>query len=158
MRIQVSLFTVLAVFVVLQGATILLTLFLASRGTGLVLDLFQELDEKLAGAIQKVLESGGLEGVQPVNPLQQAIAQMLIEIAGHAPVSINQLPVRPEQGSEDLAHNRLADALSAAKDHRRARLVPWPLHHLGKPSEEPAEVRLIALADIAQQVIPEDRP
>ena len=78
MRIQVSLFTVLAVFVVLQGATILLTLFLASRGTGLVLDLFQELDEKLAGAIQKELESGGLEGVQPVNPLQQAIAQMLI--------------------------------------------------------------------------------
>ena len=49
---EISLFAVLAVFVVLQGATILLTLFLASRGTGLVLDLFQELDEKLAGAIK----------------------------------------------------------------------------------------------------------
>ena len=75
---QVTLFTVLAVFVVLQGATILLTLFLASRGTGLVLDLFQELDEKLAGAIKNVVESGGLAGIEPVNPLQQAIAQMLI--------------------------------------------------------------------------------
>jgi hypothetical protein len=75
---QVSLFTVLAVFVVLQGATILLTLFLASRGTGLVLDLFQELDEKLAGAIKNVVESGSLAGIEPVNPLQQAIAQMLI--------------------------------------------------------------------------------
>tara|TARA_R100000655_G_scaffold104416_1_gene151630 strand:- start:836 stop:1135 length:300 start_codon:yes stop_codon:yes gene_type:complete len=78
MRIQVSLFTVLAVFVVLQGASILLTLFLASRGTGLVLELFQELDEKLAGAIKSVIESGGLQGMEPVNPLQQAIAQMLI--------------------------------------------------------------------------------
>ncbi len=78
MRIQVSLITVLAVFVVLQGLTILLTLFLASRGTGLVLDLFQELDEKLAGAIKSVIETGGLGGVEPVNPLQAAIAQMLI--------------------------------------------------------------------------------
>ena len=78
MRIQVSLFTVLAVFVVLQGATILLTLFLASRGTGLVLDLFQELDEKLAGAIKGIVETGALGGIEPVNPLQQAIAQMLI--------------------------------------------------------------------------------
>jgi hypothetical protein len=77
-RIQVSLFTVLAVFVVLQGATILLTLFLASRGTGLVLDLFQDLDEKLAGAIKGLVESGGIAGIEPVNPLQQAIAQMLI--------------------------------------------------------------------------------
>ena len=75
---EISLFVVLAVFVVLQGTTIILTLFLASRGTGLVLDLFQELDEKLAGAIQKVLETGGLPGLEPVNPLQQAIAQMLV--------------------------------------------------------------------------------
>ena len=54
------------------------TLLLASRGTGLVLDLFQELDEKLAGAIQKVLEGGGIAGIEPPNPLQQALAQMLI--------------------------------------------------------------------------------
>ena len=92
MRIQVSLFTVLAVFVVLQGATILLTLFLASRGTGLVLELFQELDEKLAGAIKNVVESAGLTGIEPVNPLQQAIAQMLIG-------KINQeLPQRDPNG------------------------------------------------------------
>lgn len=75
---EISLFAVLAVFVVLQGLTIALTLLLASRGTGLVLDLFQELDEKLAGAIQKVLEGGGIAGIEPPNPLQQAIAQMLI--------------------------------------------------------------------------------
>ena len=92
MRIQVSLITVLAVFVVLQGATILLTLFLASRGTGLVLDLFQELDEKLAGAIKNLVETGGLSGIEPVNPLQQAIAQMLIG-------KINQeLPQRDPNG------------------------------------------------------------
>ncbi len=92
LRIQVSLFTVLAVFVVLQGATILLTLFLASRGTGLVLELFQELDEKLAGAIKNVVESAGLTGIEPVNPLQQAIAQMLIG-------KINQeLPQRDPNG------------------------------------------------------------
>jgi hypothetical protein len=75
---EISLFAVLAVFVVLQGLTIALTLLLASRGTGLVLDLFQELDEKLAGAIQKVLEGGGIAGIEPPNPLQQALAQMLI--------------------------------------------------------------------------------
>lgn len=75
---QVTLFTVLAVFVVLQGTTILLTLFLASRGTGLVLDLFQELDEKLAGAIKNLVETGSLSGIEQVNPIQQAIAQMLI--------------------------------------------------------------------------------
>ena len=92
MRIQVSLITVLAVFVVLQGATILLTLFLASRGTGLILDLFQELDEKLAGAIKNLVETGGLAGIEPVNPLQQAIAQMLIG-------KINQeLPQRDPNG------------------------------------------------------------
>jgi hypothetical protein len=75
---EISLFAVLAVFVVLQGLTIALTLLLASRGTGLVLDLFQELDEKLAGAIQKVIEGGGIAGIEPPNPLQQALAQMLI--------------------------------------------------------------------------------
>lgn len=75
---ELSLLFVLAVFVVLQGITIALTLFLASRGTGLVLDLFQELDEKLAEAIKKVIETGGLGNFEPVNPLQQAIAQMLV--------------------------------------------------------------------------------
>ena len=75
---EISLFAVLAVFVVMQGATILLTLFLASSGTGLVLDLFQELDEKLAGAIKGLVESGGIAGFEPVNPIQQMIAQMMM--------------------------------------------------------------------------------
>ena len=66
--------TVLAV----QGANVLFMAFLASRFTGLILELFQELDEKLAGAIQKVIQEGGIEGIEPVNPLQAAIAQMLI--------------------------------------------------------------------------------
>ena len=75
---EISLFAVLAVFVVLQGATILITLFLASRGTGLVLDLFQELDEKLAGAIKGLVETGAVAGIEPVNPIQQMIAQMMM--------------------------------------------------------------------------------
>tara|TARA_Y100000996_G_scaffold411732_1_gene396427 strand:- start:502 stop:795 length:294 start_codon:yes stop_codon:yes gene_type:complete len=75
---EISLFAVLAVFVVLQGATILLTLFLASRGTGLVLDLFQDLDEKLAGAIKGLVETGGIAGIEPVNPIQQMIAQVMM--------------------------------------------------------------------------------
>ena len=75
---EITLFSLLAVFLVAQGLLGLLILFLAARGTGLVLDLFQELDEKLAGAIQKLLE-GGFEGLpEPVNPIQAAIAQMLI--------------------------------------------------------------------------------
>ena len=75
---EITLFHLLFVYLVGQGMVGLLILFLAARGTGLVLDLFQELDEKLAGAIQKLLE-GGIEGLpEPVNPIQAAIAQMLI--------------------------------------------------------------------------------
>ncbi len=66
--------TVLAV----QGVNLLFMAFLASRGTGLILELFEELDGKLAEAIQKLIQEGGLEGIEPVNPLQAAIAQMLI--------------------------------------------------------------------------------
>jgi hypothetical protein len=66
--------TVLAV----QGANVLFMAFLASRGTGLILELFEELDGKLAEAIQKLIQEGGIEGIEPVNPLQAAIAQMLI--------------------------------------------------------------------------------
>lgn len=66
--------TVLAV----QGVNILFMAFLASRGIGLLMELFEELDGKLAEAIQKLVQEGGLEGIEPVNPLQAAIAQMLI--------------------------------------------------------------------------------
>ena len=75
---EITLLVVLAVFGLLQGATVLLILILASRGTGLVLELFEELDGKLAEAIQKLIQEGGIEGIEPVNPLQAAIAQMLI--------------------------------------------------------------------------------
>jgi len=61
-----------------QGVNLAFMAFLASRGIGLLLELFQELDEKLAGAIQKVIQEGGIEGMEPPNPLQAAIAQMLI--------------------------------------------------------------------------------
>ena len=66
--------TVLAV----QGVNLLFMAFLASRGTGLILELFEELDGKLAETIQKLIQEGGLEGIEPVTPLQAAIAQMLI--------------------------------------------------------------------------------
>jgi len=75
MELEIMLIlTVLAV----QGANLAFMAFLASRGIGLLLELFAELDEKLAGAIQKVIQEGGIEGIEPVNPLQAAIAQMLI--------------------------------------------------------------------------------
>lgn len=61
-----------------QGVNLLFMAFLASRGTGLILELFEELDGKLAEAIQKLIQEGGIEGIEPVNPLQAAIAQMLI--------------------------------------------------------------------------------
>ena len=73
---EFTLFHLLVVFVAGQCMVTVLILFLASRGTGLVLVLFEELDQKLAASIQKLLE-GGLD-VEPVNPLQAAIAQMLI--------------------------------------------------------------------------------
>ncbi len=75
MELEIMLIlTVLAV----QGANLAFMAFLASRGIGLLLELFAELDEKLAGAIQKVIQEGGIEGIEQVNPLQAAIAQMLI--------------------------------------------------------------------------------
>ena len=50
---EITLFSLLAIFLVAQGLIGLLILFLASRGTGLVLELFDELDSKLAEAISK---------------------------------------------------------------------------------------------------------
>ena len=88
---EVSLFSLFAVYLVGQGILALLLLFLASRGTGLILELFQQLDEKLAAAIQKLVE-GGFDMPEPVNPIQAAIAQMLI-------VKMNEeLPHRDPKG------------------------------------------------------------
>ena len=74
---EITLFSLLAIFLVAQGLIGLLILFLASRGTGLVLELFDELDSKLAEAISKLLQEGSAV-IEPVNPIQAAIAQMLV--------------------------------------------------------------------------------
>jgi len=74
---EISIFSLIAVYLIGQGMVAVLILFLASRGTGLVIQLFSELDQNLAGAIQKVLSEGG-GGFEPINPIQQAVAQMLI--------------------------------------------------------------------------------
>ena len=74
---EITLFSLMAIFLVAQGLIGLLILFLASRGTGLVLELFDELDSKLAEAISKLLQEGSAV-IEPVNPIQAAIAQMLV--------------------------------------------------------------------------------
>ena len=51
-------------------------LFLASRGTGLLLNLFVELDGKIAEAITKLMQEG-LPDFEPPNPIQALIAQMI---------------------------------------------------------------------------------
>ena len=79
---EITLFSLLAVFMVAQGLTIMLILFLASRGTGLVLELFEQLDSTLAQAISKVVQEGGFSEFEPVNPIQAAIAQMLVSKIG----------------------------------------------------------------------------
>jgi hypothetical protein len=60
----------------LQGLTLILLLFLASRGTGLLLDLFQSLDNKIAEAITKLINEGSID-IEPPNPIQALIASVL---------------------------------------------------------------------------------
>ena len=67
---------ILGCMVVLQGITLILVLFLASRGTGLLIDLFAELDSKIAEAITKLIKEGGID-IEPPNPLQALIANMI---------------------------------------------------------------------------------
>lgn len=62
--------------VILQGLNLVLLLFLASRGTGLLLDLFEQLDLKIAGAITKLMNEGLLD-VEPPNPIQALIASVM---------------------------------------------------------------------------------
>ena len=124
---EVTLFSLLAVFMVAQGLTILLILFLASRGTGLVLDLFQELDSKLAEAITKVVQEGGLGEIEAVNPIQAAIAQMLIgKMNAEGPHPLRrqrQMCIRDRsEPSSCLAERNQHDA----EDHAINRFIPWP--------------------------------
>lgn len=46
------------------------------------------LDAKLAGAIQKVLEGDLVGSMEPPNPIQQAIAQMLTARMQNAPLDV----------------------------------------------------------------------
>ena len=68
-----SLFILL---IVLHGLTLVLLLFLASRGTGLLLDLFEQLDNKIAEAITKLINEGSID-IEPANPIQAFVAQMM---------------------------------------------------------------------------------
>jgi len=75
-------FTVLyGILVALQGFTLILLLFLASRGTGLLLDLFQELDGKIAEAITKLINEGSID-IEPPNPIQALIANIMQQKMG----------------------------------------------------------------------------
>ena len=67
---------ILVILLILQGITLISMLFLASRGTGLLLNLFVELDGKIAEAITKLMQEG-LPDFEPPNPIQALIAQMI---------------------------------------------------------------------------------
>jgi len=60
----------------LHGFTVLLLLFLASRGTGLLLQLFEQLDGMIAEAITKLINEGSID-IEPPNPIQSLIAQIM---------------------------------------------------------------------------------
>lgn len=62
--------------VILQGINLILLLFLASRGTGLLLELFQALDGKIAEAITKLINEGSID-IEPPNPIQALIASVM---------------------------------------------------------------------------------
>lgn len=62
--------------VVLQGFNLVCMLFLASRGTGLLLQLFEQLDNKIAEAITKLINEGSID-IEPVNPIQALIANIM---------------------------------------------------------------------------------
>lgn len=68
--------SILVILLILQGITLISMLFLASRGTGLLLNLFVELDGKIAEAITKLMQEG-LPDFEPPNPIQALIAQMI---------------------------------------------------------------------------------
>jgi len=62
--------------VLLQGITLIFMAFLASRGTGLILELFEQLDGQIAEAITKLINEGSID-IEPPNPLQAIIANLI---------------------------------------------------------------------------------
>ena len=73
--------TFLYCMVVLQIFTNLLLLFLASRGTGLLLELFAELDSKIAEAITKLINEGSID-IEPPNPILALLANIMQQKMG----------------------------------------------------------------------------
>lgn len=53
--------------------------------------LVEVIDARLAAAIQKLVE-GGIGDIEPVNPIQQAIAQLLAQRAQAGPIEIPRGP------------------------------------------------------------------
>lgn len=73
--------TFLYCMVVLQIFTNLLLLFLASRGTGLLLQLFEQLDGMIAEAITKLINEGSID-IEPPNPIQALLASIMQQKIG----------------------------------------------------------------------------
>ena len=48
----------------------------------------ERIDSQLAGAIQKLVEGDLLGSIEPPNPIQQAIAQMLSQRMTNAPIDV----------------------------------------------------------------------
>jgi len=67
---------ILICMVGMQGLTLFLLLYLASRGTGLLLQLFESLDNKIAEAITKLINEGSID-IEPINPIQAMLAQFM---------------------------------------------------------------------------------
>ena len=91
--------TAFLILAVLQGFTIILLLFLASRGTGLLLELFQQLDGKIAEAITKLINEGSID-IEPPNPIQALIASVMQQ-------KMADLAPRDEAGQFVTVENKL---------------------------------------------------
>ena len=67
---------------------VLLTLF-SIRVIGLAINEgFELMDRQLAGAIQKLVEGDFLGSIEPPNPIQQALAQMLTQRMHDGPIDV----------------------------------------------------------------------
>ena len=82
---------------------------------------------------------------------------MGVELAGDEALAARDHIVPAEQGPDDLGHFALADPLLAAHHERGAGLLLGVLHYVREPRLNPAEERIIALADVVPQVGEEPR-
>lgn len=77
----------LTVLVFIEGLLILKALMELSNQ---ISEELQDLDGTLAAAIQTVVENAGLG--EPINPIQNALAQILVNSVNQAPGSVIELP------------------------------------------------------------------